>query len=73
MAKRPDNVEKQIYSIGWLFYHTSVVFRRSKELLTTGTLPKDAVAPYILHIGFTIAFIMYFKNTNFDYNVLFGK
>ena len=73
MAKRPDSPEKQIYSAGWLFYHARMIFKLTTKLLTTGSLPKAEVVPYILHTGFTIGFVMYLKNTNFDYHVLLGK
>ena len=61
MAKRPDSMEKQLYSAGWLFYHSAIVLKRGKDLIQSfqnGVLHRQAMVGFMLHGSFAIGLII---------------
>ena len=68
MEKQPNNTNKQVFALGWLTYHSSIVADRIFNTVKTGNLQrKDS---FLVHSLLMIGFIRYLKTTNFDYKML---
>ena len=69
MQKQPNTVSKQLFACGWLTFHLDISIRRLKQL-ATGTLEKRRRSSTVVHTIFSILFIKYLIDTQFDYKVL---
>ena len=67
MAKQEDNVAKQLFSVTWLVYHMNA----TKNVAQAVMKGEMKWAPFVvMHVGFTLGFCYYLKETGFSLSLL---